>query len=169
MKQKNFLILIACSFGLTLLGCGGSGFQTAPVTGVVKLDDQPVSGVVVNFTPQPTDTETVVGPFSFGRTDDEGKFTLQLRRNAGPGAVVGEHKISIQSPEYDPAEIAEYESLIQEKKRNNQDSSAEEAKLARMKAAKTSIPPKYSDDSPLSVTVPAEGLQDYVISIKSTD
>lgn len=72
-------------------------FPVAPVSGRVTFDGVPAARVTVQFSPFGS-AET--GPPSVGTADDDGRFTLLLaRRNAGAGAVVGEHIVTITGRE----------------------------------------------------------------------
>ena len=74
--------LITALFVSTVLpvisGCGSSDLELAEVSGVVTLDGQPVAGAVVNTQPIPASAVPSPGPGSFGRTDEQGRFTLEL-------------------------------------------------------------------------------------------
>jgi hypothetical protein len=60
------------------------------VEGVVTLDGEKVSGVMVMFLP----VKKAEGKPAFGVTDEEGTFTLSTS-NPGDGAVPGEYKVVI--------------------------------------------------------------------------
>jgi hypothetical protein len=75
------------------LGCGGR-LRMAPVSGVVHLDGQPLAGAHVNFQPIGA-RDRDPGPGSYGKTDGQGRYTLRLVQPDLPGAVVGEHRVSI--------------------------------------------------------------------------
>lgn len=82
------------AFGLLLAliaGCGQSGPELAPAQGVVLLDGQPVPDAAVTF--QPVDG----GPVASGVTNAHGQFKLQT--NNRPGALVGEHRVTIVKQE----------------------------------------------------------------------
>jgi hypothetical protein len=82
------------AFGLLLVllaGCGQSGPELAPAQGVVLLDDRPLSDAAVTF--QPVDG----GPVASGVTDAKGRFSLQTTNR--PGALVGEHRVTIVKQE----------------------------------------------------------------------
>ncbi|MFO0903289.1 MAG: hypothetical protein U0939_09835 [Pirellulales bacterium] len=74
MKWCSVLVVLFC------VGCSdGTGVKTVRVSGVVKLDGQPLADAEVHF----------VGPkhAGFGKTDAEGKFKLVT------GAEPGENKV----------------------------------------------------------------------------
>ncbi|HEV3023889.1 MAG TPA: carboxypeptidase regulatory-like domain-containing protein [Pirellulales bacterium] len=87
--------LILCGLLVTAAGCGGS--NTAPVSGRVRLDGQPLAGATVIF--QPLSGERNPGPGSAGKTDESGGYTLQLMTGNTPGAILGKHKVSITAYE----------------------------------------------------------------------
>ncbi len=76
---------------LVVAGCGGS--KVAPVSGRVLLDGKPLAGASVNFLPDTKEKEP--GPGSVGKTDADGKFTLQLQTGSGNGAIIGKHRVRI--------------------------------------------------------------------------
>lgn len=82
-------------------GCKGSEYrETAPVSGTVTLNGTPLAGATVVF--QPTAESGDPGPASFGETDSDGNFTLQL--NGGKeGAVVGKHRVFISTRKMKPS------------------------------------------------------------------
>jgi hypothetical protein len=86
--------------GLALLGCGAendsSGPPVFPVTGVVKLNGQPVVGADIVF--QLKDGSGS----SFGRTNASGQYQLTTRRS-NDGAPPGDYVVSITKAEDAPA------------------------------------------------------------------
>jgi hypothetical protein len=73
---------------LLATGCGPGGPEVAPVTGTVTLDGHPLDGALVEFTPR------AGGRPSYGRTDDEGRYTLRYTDDR-KGALPGEHTVRI--------------------------------------------------------------------------
>jgi hypothetical protein len=82
---------------LFALGCGGD--RVVPVSGRVTLDDKPVANATVVF--QPISEDPNPGPGSHGKTDAEGKFTLELTTGKKTGALIGLHKVVITAYEGD--------------------------------------------------------------------
>lgn len=80
-----FRLLLTVAILVGLVGCGGTEQSkklptTAPVTGKVTLDGQPVEGIVVTFVP----TGETKGIECVGRTDASGKYVpKQIRGNEG--------------------------------------------------------------------------------------
>lgn len=78
--MRYFRGILAVALTATVIGCGGgSSEKSVDVSGVVTLDDKPLSGVEVHFA---TD-----GFEGYGKTDAEGRYRLVN------GAAVGPNKI----------------------------------------------------------------------------
>jgi hypothetical protein len=80
--------LTALVVSLLLAGCGDSGPEMAPVSGIVTVDGQPVANAAVMFVPE------AGGRPATGLTDAEGKFSLETLK-PGDGALVGKHKVTV--------------------------------------------------------------------------
>jgi hypothetical protein len=80
------------------VGCGGSGPELAPVTGVVTLDGKPVEGKQVSFTPKTFTPDTESGRSSVGFTDKDGRYELYYTAQK-KGALITEHIVTIATPE----------------------------------------------------------------------
>lgn len=93
-SASRFSVMVfssACSLLLTM-GCSGAakGFpDLAPVTGVVKLDGQPLANASVIFIP-------AKGAPSGAITNADGRYELRYR-NGDPGAAMGEHRVQIST------------------------------------------------------------------------
>lgn len=81
----KFLIYIPL---LLLCGCGGSGLKLYPVSGTVKVDTEPVEGLIVAFAPAEG------GVSGAGTTDAVGKYTITCAQ--GRGLPAGNYNVSIQ-------------------------------------------------------------------------
>jgi hypothetical protein len=77
------------------LGCAGS--KIAPVSGVVKLDGEPLANASVSFQPLSMEGNVNPGPGSMARTDDNGAFTLRVVGEDVAGAYVGKHRVEISA------------------------------------------------------------------------
>ncbi|MCA9131251.1 MAG: hypothetical protein KDB22_29405 [Planctomycetales bacterium] len=73
------------------LGCGGA--QYAPVEGVITLDGNPLEDATVTFTPTGTTGNEIQQ--SYGRTDAEGRYSLELLSGEREGALIGQHKVRV--------------------------------------------------------------------------
>jgi len=89
MRTSRLLLLLTC---LTL-GCGGS--KLGSVSGTVTLDGKPLAHASIAFQPMGDKVETGLG--SFGKTDANGRYTLQLVDASAAGAVVGKHRVAISA------------------------------------------------------------------------
>jgi len=70
-----------------MCGCGGA--QTQPVSGVITLDEKPLAGVRVIFSPAEGGRRN-----SVGTTDETGAYSLDYTIR-DTGAFVGQYKVSI--------------------------------------------------------------------------
>jgi hypothetical protein len=94
MSGSRFGVLIlGVVTATTLVGCGPTKVpHNDLVEGTLKLDDQPLGGVVVTFVPEDNGTKAMVP--SRATTDDQGRFKL-VCENQKPGAVVAKHKVIV--------------------------------------------------------------------------
>ncbi|MBX3427865.1 MAG: hypothetical protein KF688_19455 [Pirellulales bacterium] len=83
-----FGVLAAISLAI---GCAPQGPPIVPVSGRVLLDGKPLTHGIVRFAP-PNQRPAL------GRLDGEGRFTLTTRSD-GDGAIVGTHRVAVQSHE----------------------------------------------------------------------
>ena len=85
--------------GLTLAGCGAGGGPAGPpvypVTGVVKLNGQPVVGADIVFAKKDGEGS------SFGRTNASGEYQLTTRKS-NDGAPAGDYLVSITKADDPP-------------------------------------------------------------------
>ncbi len=130
------LLILICMMPCGV-GCGSSSkYPTAQVSGIVTLDNEPLSGAIVNFQPVGGDNPNV-GPGSTGRADENGHFSLTTIHD-DPGAVVGTHKVRIYSysPESAPAGDGDAGPIVER------------------------VPHRYNYRSQLTFSVPAEGTKE---------
>jgi hypothetical protein len=80
---------------LLLSGCFGSD-KVVPVSGVVTLDGEPLSGAVVGFEPIAVEGQLEAGYGSYAKTDDDGRYQL-LSLKKEDGALVGRHRVSVST------------------------------------------------------------------------
>lgn len=87
--RSHFTVL---SLLLFALGCGN---KIAPVSGQITVDGKPMAGVSVSFQPI-AESSSNPGPGSTGKTDELGRYVLQVvGKEPRPGAVVGKHRVSV--------------------------------------------------------------------------
>ena len=88
-------------------GCSGGSFKTAEVTGVVKLDGEPIERVALEFEPAIEGVKEIL-PTAYGMTDAEGRYRVTRVGNGGSeaaGAVVGTNIVRLSAPEGSTAKI----------------------------------------------------------------
>jgi hypothetical protein len=131
---------------LAAAGCGG-GLNYAKVSGVVYLDNKPQPGLYVTFQPMGTKDNPNPGRGSYGKTDENGRYTL-MRQDGTPGAVVGKHRVRINAAPPDRG-----------KSTSETGTPDGDPKAGRVKAPKpsVSIPARYGENSTLEFTVEKGG------------
>ncbi len=118
---------------LAAVGCGGDEYPLAPVSGTVTLDGAPVADARIGFEPVRQGESLEAGPGSYGKTDQEGRFSLKSL-HGDQGAVVGPHMVRITTFQTKGSGPAGIEVVAEER-----------------------IPARYVDGSTLRFTVPADG------------
>ena len=96
--MKKIANLIAASLAimiLTFVGCSGTDFSIAPVSGKITNNGEPVPNLRVVFTPMPNEANTDPGPWSTAVTDAQGMYQLKTRYKKN-GAAVGKHTVSFE-------------------------------------------------------------------------
>lgn len=82
---------LACA--VATVGCHS---EVVPVSGRVTLNGKPLAGAVVTFQPRGNSKEPrPAGTGSIGHTDEQGRFSLRMVEPNKPGAVVGDHTVTI--------------------------------------------------------------------------
>ncbi len=87
----------------TWIGCGG-GSATAPVSGTVRADGNPVNGGMITFAP--VGNAGNVGKPAVGEVQSDGSFVLSTDTK-GDGAVVGRHRVIYTPPTTEAAPVEE--------------------------------------------------------------
>lgn len=129
---------------LLLAGCGGSEYTAVPVSGRVTLDGVPLPDVGIVFVPISKERDRPnIGPGSLGRTDAEGRFTLQTVRGDA-GAVPTEHIVRM-APAASPSDLDRPEDFTPE------------GINAPKPAGRTPALPRQALDGSLRFEVPAAG------------
>jgi len=86
---------------LSLLGCNSSGsFPTAPTTGRVICEGQPVPHVIVFFEPMQTGKSALVGKQGVAHAEADGTFFISTYGEKD-GAVIGHHRVRVGMPRGD--------------------------------------------------------------------
>jgi hypothetical protein len=95
-RALHLCVRLFAVVALLMGGCDRSGLNLAPVSGVVTYNGAPVEKAGVIFMPES-------GPPAMGTTDAEGEFTLRTANR--PGALVGNHRVSISKTETTATQI----------------------------------------------------------------
>ena len=138
---------------VALAGCG-QRLPVAPASGVVLLDGTPLTNASITTQPIATDSPNP-GPGSFGRTDSEGRFELELVKPAVRGAIIGEHRVMIRLADAVPATIAP---------RQNDNGLKVFSDTPLTEAAADAWPASFSDGS-LRIQVPSEGTEEIRVEL----
>src|SRR3954470_11563339 len=97
MKRSllNASLLIRVAFLLAAMvvagGCTPS-IKSVPVSGRVTLNGQPLANVALNFSPVTGGDNAYA---AYGKTDDDGRYTLRLVENNQPGATAGKNRVTL--------------------------------------------------------------------------
>jgi len=81
-------------FLIFLVGCSENEYATVSVTGQVLLDEEPVANANIIFEPIAPKGEIIAGPQSFGKTDQDGRYSLRNQFKQ-EGAIPGKHRVRI--------------------------------------------------------------------------
>ncbi|MGN6547916.1 MAG: Ig-like domain-containing protein [Aureliella sp.] len=138
-NRFSYMLIVVGILMLSQPGCGGSSDQPqlGQVTGTVKLDGKPLSGIAVVFQPEG-------GRPARGRTDAEGKYELTYIRQT-KGTKVGPNRVEIAPSEEGEAEEEE------EAAANAGEETAPPPK--RPQSKKPKVPARYNVQSELKVNV----------------
>ena len=125
--------------------------KTEPVSGIVTLDDIPLADALVGFVPKEGG-----GAPAYGKSDVEGKYTIQTARGAAEaGTLPGEYSITVSCTELVPGG----------RKQTNPETGQQEDVMD----PKETLPSVYQNSSktPLSYTV-VPGRNTYDIKLSKT-
>jgi hypothetical protein len=103
---RCWLCLCLSVAGLALSGCGGSGRNSAAVSGRVTQDGKPLPRISLLFQPvgKGDTSHPETGAGSYGITDADGRFELRFSDTEERGAMVGVHNVSFIDVEQEEAE-----------------------------------------------------------------
>jgi hypothetical protein len=96
--------LVLCALALGVAGCSDSRpYRTAPVSGRVTLDGQPLADARLTFQPErdPKAGGIMNGPEAHGVTDADGRFTLTTVFK-DRGATIGRNRVTIMTRKMEP-------------------------------------------------------------------
>lgn len=89
MNCRRSWPIIAMAWALWLGGCGKSGPDVGYVTGIVRMDGEPLPYATVEFYPEQ-------GRPSVGTTDEQGRFELSYSATR-KGALLGTHSARVST------------------------------------------------------------------------
>jgi hypothetical protein len=116
---------------LLLAGCGSSKYDTAEVSGTVRVNGKPKPDLALTFQP------IGGGMASVGATDQDGRYTLEFYDSGDSGAIVAKHRVVIRT----------------HRQSNTEDTSSDISNPN----LRDPIPQRYNDNTELTMEVPAEG------------
>ncbi|MEX1042511.1 MAG: hypothetical protein WDZ51_17900 [Pirellulaceae bacterium] len=148
-----------------IVGCGGSSY--APVSGVVRLDSQPLADAKLIFEPIGDADGNTGGSPSYGRTDAQGRYSLKSPVANQAGAALGKHRVRIlttTAPVYTDAQIAHAREFLR-KQEGNPDAKLTEEQIRNYLSdtvvvqSNETLPAKYNAATELTFEVPAGGTE----------
>ncbi len=105
-------VQVVCGFALLsgAVGCGGSKFEVAPVSGTCTCNGEALTAGMVVFEPVPKsgDKPRESGRAASGMIQSDGTYILSTYGNSD-GAIIGEHTVRVfaPAPEDDDAPITD--------------------------------------------------------------
>lgn len=126
MRRLSLLVLM-----LMLAGCAAKA-KIAPVSGRITLDGVPLANANITFQPIGSNDP---GPGSYGRSDADGRYTLNLVSTDESGAIVGNHRVMISTLGGQQVQMSD----------------------GGMKLPKDRVPRRYNTETRLTFEVPAQG------------
>jgi len=132
---------IAVLSAVVLCGCveRSKPYKTAPVSGVITLDGQPLAAAHVTFMPvHEAQAGSQSGPEASGETDASGKYTLKSAFG-DRGATIGKNRVMVttRKTELDPKNPDRPKEVVKER-----------------------VPGKFfTDEAPVFINVPPDGLK----------
>jgi hypothetical protein len=149
-------VLGAAALLVVPAGCSRSKYVS--VSGVVTVNGKPYKNAVVSFQPMGTAKNPEPGQGSSALTDENGRYTL-VTNDGQPGALVGKHRVRIQTKRDDPTAYFDPEV-------GSPDNPAQAAKKPKIDP----IPLEwYSDQSTKEFDVPPGGTDQANFDIVSHD
>src|SRR5438094_249318 len=101
IPSRRWVVIMAFAACAVAAGCKR---DVVPVSGRVTLNGKPLAGADVIFQPRGnTEAPRPAGTGSIGRTDEQGRFSLRMVKPDQPGAVVGDHSVTIATSTDAPA------------------------------------------------------------------
>lgn len=102
---QNCLVVLSICVAFSLVsGCGRNPMKAVDVQGVVTLDGTPVEGATVTF-------KNAENLFASGRTDKDGRYSLNMPGSPVPGVRKGEYKVTVRKTDVDTTPAKSWEEL----------------------------------------------------------
>ena len=164
--MRNFSLVAVALSASVLIAMTGRGSDFAPVSGTVTYDGKPVEKLRLVFSPEPIGEDYAPGPYSQGKTDGSGRFTL-VTRYEDNGAFVGKHKLSFEYSDIGESAMADLRSNMNDAKDagDSAEFSKTKKKIADLKK-KLKGRPILGNFEVVYVDVPSGGLDDYQLDLK---
>jgi len=154
---------------ISLIGCSGKGYKLAPVSGKVTADGKPVANIRVVFAPRrPEEGKAVSGPWSSGRTNEQGEYTL-LTRYDEKGAVVGINDVSFAYDDMDPDTYEDLQDELAGARNGEDKEEFERIKKQVAEAKKLLQRPASSEELTQEFEVPSGGTTEANFEIAETE
>ena len=103
---KNCLVVLSICVAVSLIGCTRNPMGAVDVQGVVTLDGAPVEGATVTF-------KNAENLFASGRTDKDGRYSLNMPGSPVPGIRKGEYKVTVRKTDVDTTQAKSWDELEQ--------------------------------------------------------
>ena len=171
---RTFAALLMCT---TIAGCG-RGEQYAPVAGLITLNGQPLADAKLIFEPVGDGEGNAAGKPSYGRTGQDGRYSLECPIAKKPGAAVGEHRVrilTVAAGEYtdEQREMARKKLLAEEKAGGGSPDNVTDDRIREylsdriQPTQKERLPARYNSQTELTITVPEEGIDQANFDLKA--
>ena len=162
MVRRSVSLGVVLVFVASLAGCPAGGAKPVPAKGKVLLNDQPVAGATVTFSPKTTGQ----GNMATGTTDSNGEFSLAS--GTAPGALPGEYRVAVSKTSGGMA--VEGGAKPEDMMKMMKDKMGPTGKPKPSAKPKSELPEKYAnpDTSGLSFTVTTDAAKN-VFEIKLTE
>jgi hypothetical protein len=156
---------VLCAAGLT--GCG-MGERYVPVSGLVTLNGEPLGDAKLMFEPIGGDDGNGAGKPSYGRTDLNGRYSLECPIAKKTGAAVGEHRVRIVTLKAggyteEQIEAARKKLLAEEKAGGGSPDNVTDERIREYLSDTVQftptelLPPRYNSETELTFSVPSSG------------
>ena len=96
MNKSMLMLLFLLAFPVFVAGCNDGKLKTYPVSGIVTMNDEPVVGATVIFSPAKENE----GDSAVGKTNEKGEYKLQTANGKVDGGTTpGDYIVLIKKSE----------------------------------------------------------------------